>query len=427
MALRDRLLELTEVHQLPGVADLIRTFGHQELLEADVAVPTLEPAAPELTDLLQQIARRGFDPALVPALLGHFEGRPLERGVVAWDILCSTAWPQAGSDELFNELRQAAEAIDAISATPEARCFDFNRDPSTELIARYAAAAVKDPIEEAKRNGIGAIDQLLKKGGRASEMIQSEPFRQGVTSLGRLYAHAHLPSLASLYFDYAIRALGHREALPLLCESMFDARAAERIPRDAIVKSSAVSDAEWLDFSEYMLYRTHEGLGASIKAYGILETNRKNRGEGHTPTARFTIMQGYLAPLFGDAPPPFPQVDEIAQHNELWQLAWAVRIAASANTNPRDSGAPLEAASDFVARFGHDWRAWYHAFRTASQTHGAEVPWKLAAVRAIGQEIVSLPHEPNAWKGLVLLTADDDSVNVVLEEIDEHLYDQSEY
>lgn len=425
MTLRDRLLELTEVHQLPGVADLIRTFGHRDLLDGAVDPPALPPPAPELTDLLQQVARRGFDPALVPALLRHFEGRPLERGVVAWDILCSTAWPQA-EDDLFGELREAAEAIDEISATPEARCFDFNRYPSTELIVHYAADAVKDPIEEAKRNGIGAIDQLLKKGGRAGDMIKSEPFRAGLTSLGRLYAHAHLPSLASLYFDYAIRALGHREALPLLCETMFDARAAERIPRDAIVKGN-VTDAEWIDFSEYMLYRTHEGLGASIKAYGILETNRQNRGAAHVPTARFTIMQGYLAPLFGDAPPPFPQVDEIAQHNELWQLAWAVRIAASAHTSERDSGAPLEAASDFVARFGHDWRAWYHAFRTATQTHGADIPWKLAAVRAVGQEIVSLPHEPNAWKGLVLLTADDDSVNEVIEEIDEHLYDQSEF
>lgn len=426
MTLRERLLRLTEVHQVPGVADLFQTFGHPDLLDGAVTEPAaLERPAPELTDLLQQIARRGFDPLLVPALLGHFEGRPLERGVVAWDILCGTVCAQA-EGKLLGELRAAAEAIDEISAIPTARCFDLNRYPSTELIVHYAAGAVKDPIEEMKRNGLGAIDQLLHKGGRAAESVKRETFRAGLTSLGRLYAHAHLPSLATLYFDYAIRALGHRDVLPLLCETMFDAGATERIPRDAIVKGN-VSDEEWIDFTEYLIYRTHEGLGSSITAYGILETNRRNRGASHVPTARFTIMQGHLAPLFGDAPPPLARVDEIAQRNELWKLAWAVRIAASAHSSERDSGAPLDAAHDFVARFGHDWRAWYHAFRTASHRHGADTPWKLASVRAIGHEILSLPHEPNAWKGLVLLIADEHDVNVVLEEIDAYLYDQSEF
>lgn len=422
--IKSELLAVADELGLSATAETLRQFQVTAPFDRDATPVAPEAPSSDLPGLLVQLTRRGLDPRLVPTLLGHFEGRPLEKGLVAWDVLCGSLWP-SGEDELFAELREAAEAIGEVSGSPQATCVDFNQHPSRALLERHALAAVQDPIEEAKRNGLGAIERLRQQGGKATETVLGLPFRQGLTSLGQLLAQAHLPSLASLYLDYVVRVLGHGAAVPLLCETMLDERASARIPAD-LIKQSDQSPEDWADFLEYLLYRSHDASGNSVKAYGVLETNRKNRG-ATPPTDRFVVVRGLLAPEFDDPPPPFEQIDRIAQGHQLWRLAWSVRMASSAAESELASLRPLEVAEDFVRRFGHQWKSWYHAFRVATRVHGGGVPWKIAACASVGQEVLALPHDPHAWKALVLLTAEDDSVNETVEEIDEQLVDQTDF
>ena len=400
--IKSELLTAADALGLSATAETLRQFQVPAPFEREAAVVAPEAPASDLPGLLVQLARRGLDPRLVPSLLGHFEGRPLEKGLVAWDVLCGSLWP-ADEDDVFDELREAAEAIDEVSGSPQATCVDFNQHTSTALLERHALAAVKDPLEEAKRNGLGAIEKLRQQGGKASDTVTGLAFRQGLTSLGQLLAQAHLPSLATLYLDYVVRVLGHGAAVPLLCEVMLDERASDRIPSD-LIKQSDQPPEEWADFLEYLLYRSYDASGNSVKAYGVLETNRKNRG-ATPPTDRFVVVQSLLAPEFDDPVPPFARLDGIAQRHELWARAWGARMTAAAQDAPRDSLHPLAVAEDYVRRFGHHWPSWYHAFRVTTRVHGGGVPWKIAACASVGQEVLTLPHDPHAWKALVLLTA----------------------
>src|ERR1041385_428909 len=52
-----------------------------------------EPVAGDIKRILGQMARRGSDPELVRALWAKLDGRPLERALVAIDVLAQALWP----------------------------------------------------------------------------------------------------------------------------------------------------------------------------------------------------------------------------------------------------------------------------------------------------------------------------------------------
>src|SRR5262249_2566713 len=119
-----------------------------------------------------------------------------------------------------------------------------------------------------------AVLALLADEGDA--LVRSPEVLASIDAFARLLALAHLPTLASVYFDFLSTTLGQRAAALALCEVLFDAEAALFIPGDAIRKGD-VPDAELNDVAEYLTYRSYLAVGDASQAHELLESNLRQR------------------------------------------------------------------------------------------------------------------------------------------------------
>lgn len=116
------LAELAAARALPEAAALLSRSPAAPLFDAR-RVPMdprlVEPPHARPKNLLGQLARRGLDPTLVRALWSWLAARPLERALVAWDVLNGALLP--AGDPFVDELRAAARPL-AARLPPPGRC-----------------------------------------------------------------------------------------------------------------------------------------------------------------------------------------------------------------------------------------------------------------------------------------------------------------
>ena len=399
------LATLARARGLSETAKILDGFAAPQLLDARrlPADPRLvEPPHESHKRILPQLARRGLDPALVRALWKWLDGRPLERALVAVDVLGRSLMPSG--DPFAGELALAAATLGALRPPPGSTAIDLNEHPAASLIARFArdpGASGRVVAELGVRSydfDLGALDALAE---RRHELVASDATHESIRAFGKLLSLARLPTLASLYLDWVSRPLGYRRAAMDLCETLFDAGEPRKIPGDAI-RPGDFKDADVEDAAAYLVCRIHTSLGQMQDGWQICEQNWKKRDRKlGPPRDRLLVARAHLGTIAGARPATLEAVGAACKRDLAWRYGAHVRAVVAAAQLAPNSKEPLQLAHDYVTGFGNDLGFW----RELVSVVPPSAPLRADALAVLTREALALPHEPAVWQALTLLIA----------------------
>ena len=372
------------------------------------------PPATDLKRLFGQMARRGHDPELVRAMWSLLERRPLERALVAIDVLAQAIW--ARNEPLVAELRAVAGTLGTTRPRGDDIAIDLNAHPATQLIAQHArrpeiaASATVDLLVLAYEHHLGALDELHRRG---DALISQSGTCESIQSFARLAALARLPTLASVYLDWLVRGVGWRVPVLDLCETLFDAGVAQKIPGNAIQQGD-VPENELRDTAEYLVYRAHISLGDLDTANALLSQNMEQRPRwGGSPSLRLDVVRGHMGTLYGHSNDVgLPRMEIACTQDRLWRYGAKVRAIVAAGRTPSRA---LEMFHAYIGGFGNDYDMTFSVISLAPE------PVKRDVARILAREAFYLPHEPSVWKLLGVLAGAD----AVAAEIDARVRSQT--
>ncbi len=382
-----------------------------QLAPADARL--VEPAGADIKRILGQMARRGGDPRLVAALWAKLDGRPLERALVAVDVLAQAiASPR---EPLLAELRAAASLLDEARAAGEVGV-ELNGHPACELIARHArplvaGAATAELLARSYEQHLGALDELRARG---DELLARPAARESVLAFARLAALARLPTLASVYLDWLVRGLGWRTPVLELCEALCDAGVPHKLPADAIDPRD-VPEVERADLADYVAYRAHLGVGDSDTANALLMQRATERPRWtRSPPLRNDVVRAHLGVLYGHGKElPLARVEAACAQEPLWRYGAKVRAIVAAERAPTRA---VDLFHAYLGSFGNDLDTGFAVISLAPEAVKRDV------ARLLCREAFFLPHEPAPWKLLGALAGVGE---VIAAEIDARLMAQS--
>ncbi|HTL34385.1 MAG TPA: hypothetical protein VL326_14760 [Kofleriaceae bacterium] len=351
----------------------------------------VEPVADDIKRIFGQMTRRGCDPVLVTALWNKLGRRPLERALVAVDVLASSIWPT--NDPLLPELRAAAKSLASARPPVGELGIDLNKFSATELMNRHAlllelsGSSTPDLLALAYEHNLSAFLELRRRGDK---LFDQEPTRDSIHAYARLVALAHLPTLASVYMDWLVRDLGYRPPMLDLCEVLFDAGVAQKIPGDAI-QPSDFPEAEGRDIGEYVLYRAHISVGDLDRASGLMVHNAEQRPRwGRPSSSRLDVVRAHLGTLYGHSEDiTLQRVEAACSDDRTWRYGAKVRAIVAAKRQPTRA---FEMVHGYVAGFGNDYETLLTVLSIGPEALKRDV------ARIIVREAFYLPHEPSVWK-----------------------------
>lgn len=354
-----------------------------------------EPAAGDIKRILGQMARRGSDPKLVAALWAKLDGRPLERALVAVDVLAQAIW--SPREPLLAELRAAATTLGAARPPGGELGVDLNVHEARALMERHARrpelgqASTVELLAHACEHHLGALDELSR---RDDDLLTRPATKDSIHAFARLAALARLPTLASIYFDWLVRGLGWRVPAVDLCEALFDAGVAAKIPGTAI-QPGDVPELEQRDLAEYCLYRAHLGVGDSDTANALLVHNMAQRPRWiRPPSLRVDVVRAHLGILYGHGDVTLDRVEAACAQDPLWRYGAKVRTIVAAKSAPARA---VELFHAYLAGFGNDFDSSLAVVSLVPESVKRDV------ARILCREAYYLPHEPAPWKLLGLL------------------------
>lgn len=376
----------------------------------------VEAPATDLKRLFAQMARRGNEPALVRAVFGALERRPLERALVAVDVLAQAIWPT--SEPLLDELRTAARSLGPPRPKPGAIGIDLNAHSATYLIDQHArrpeiaAAATADLLVLAYEHHLGALGELHRRG---DTLISQSATCESIHAFARLAALAHLPTLASVYLDWLVRSVGWRVPVLDLCDTLFDAGVPQYIPGTAIQQGD-VPENELRDTAEYLVYRAHLSLGDYDTANALLSQNMEQRPRWiGSPALRLDTVRGHLGSLFGHSNDVgLPRIEIACTQDRLWRYGAKVRAIVATTRQPSRA---IEMIHAYIAGFGNDYDTIFSVISLGPEQLKRDV------ARILAREAYYLPHEPSVWKLIGALAGKRTQVD---SEIDARLRAQSQ-
>lgn len=372
----------------------------------------IEAPGSDAKRLLGQMARRGNDPRLVRALWATLAGRPLEQALVAVDVLAQAIWsPQ---DALLGELREAAALLGDARTAGEVG-IDLNAHPASSLIGPHLrepeSASTVELLARTYIQDLGALEVLRRRG---DDLLARLPTRESLHAFARLAALARLPTLASVYCDWLVRGLGWPVPMVDLCETLFDAGVAHKIPGDAI-DPTAVPEHEQQDLAEYLLYRSHLGVGDPDSANAlVVKTTAERPRWTRSPGIRNEVVRAHLGTLYDHGRDvPLARIEAACAQDPLWRYGAQVRAIVAADRAPLRA---LDLFHTYLGSFGNDFDTTLDVISIAPE------PVKRDVARILCREAFFLPHEPAPWKLLGVLFGVEEPI---ADEIDARLSAQS--
>lgn len=353
-----------------------------------------EPVAGDIKRILGQMARRGSDPALVGALWARLDGRPLERALVAIDVLAQAIWPPG--EPLLAELRAAASTLGKARPPSGELGIDLNAHDAQAMIRHARSpelgrATTVELLAQSYQMHLGALDELLR---RDDDLLAHRATRDSVHAFARLAALARLPTLASIYFDWLVRGLGWRVPALDLCETLFDAGVAHKLPGTAI-QPGDVAERDQRDVVAYCVYRAHLGVGDSDTANALLVHDMAQRPRWtRPPSLRVDVVRAHLGTLYGHGDVTLARVEAACAEEPLWRYGAQVRAILAARRVPARA---LELFHGYIASFGNDLDSSSIVLSLVPEDIKRDV------ARVLCREACYLPHEPAPWKLLGLL------------------------
>lgn len=390
------LISLAESRGFEGIARALPK------LDAELTIPTqgypdvdTSPGA-DIPTLLGQLVRRGLQRPLVEALLQQFDGRPLERALIAWDVLAGAVIPEWEGSYIAT-LRTAAES--AVEILPAPGELGAKTDLAYDAIIRrlWRMAPSLSPDEAADRIAVHDIAAYESVRATALEELRSSGVLTDLRNFSKLLSLAHLPTIASFYARYAQTCLGESAASEDLVEILCDADAGDRLPRELFADDGSPVNA----LAAYAALRTLISSGAPDTAFGLLG---ERFGGGRRPRAdtlddRLALVYAELSADIGEANVPPERLARITTSARLWRYALRVVSTVVLRQSSPDSPLPLQSVRTFLTGFGNDYRFWRGVIVRPSM----DQPWFGAAIGSLLSETVALPHDRACWRSLEYL------------------------
>jgi hypothetical protein len=381
------------------VGDLIaaRRFPAEAAADAGLC----NPIATEPTAAMQQMVRRGLESRLAQPILGWLATRPVELGLLSWDVL-SGSLLGPGEDALLQTLRDNARRVRAV--LPEAGA-QYTRGDIGALVTsltaeRWAKASEDDVLAGVTVRDLGALDELRRRGMVA-------PLADKILPAFRAYARAlhfaHLPTLASAYLTYLFRVLDDRGALPDLCEVLLDVGGVDALPeQDEILGGTTVADIELLGYvgirAAIATEHTREYLKQLEASPDKIDYTHADPDKVSRQMPRAQVAHAELMLKENGPPVPYEILQKIIAAAGPWRYGLRVLATAAAAKFGR-SDEPLGIVDTFVAGFGNDFKLWYLVNLNAP----AETTWMDKFVARLIRELTYLPHEIGAWSGFAMM------------------------
>jgi len=404
------IVEVARSRGLSVCAELLAKAAFPEDAPADAALAA--PLASQPLDALEQLPRRGLDPGLVAVLLPWFEGRPLELGLFAWDVLCrSVLGPE--HQALAEQLRGYARAIQPILPAPGANFAGFVQQTSQQAVEAYAApgyrAASDDGLDDSVlKRALGALDEIRRRHGAEVLLKTTVP---ETTRQFALFLHlAHLSTLASFYLDYLWNGLGYQAALADLIEVLLDVGARTALPEiDRVMGGKTLAEVElagYMTARQEMIAGRHKSVYEQIHAATRDEDYRTGALEELLKFPRSHVVYAQCALELGRHPVPFALLNKIAEQSPHWRYAHRARVIAAASLADPADPSVLQLVEQFLGRFGNEFGLW-----NLTDRYGAkEAVWRTGLRRLLAREAKALPHDWSLWEGAARLLQSTDAV-----------------
>jgi hypothetical protein len=398
---------------LPRCAELI-TDALPAPAPADAGLTA--PLATESGDIINQLRRRGLDPELIRRLLPFFDERPLEAGLIAWDVLCSTLLTPE-EDPLRAELLERARKVKSVLAGPASPFTYFTGQTSQGLVESLASPPFESlPVEKLpdamSRRALGPLDVLRRRIG--AEEILKAPFVEATREFAYQLHLCHLSTLASFYLNYLWTAFNYAPALDSWVEVMLDVGAGNALP-DTVTLAGDPDDPTRMDFYGYV----HTRREMAKNEYNALWEDMKKLRIDYSlapekySSARIPLIHAAVGLEMLERPVPFPIIDAIANTHPSWRYAHLVRLGYTSAISSADSDAPLAAVDQFLVGFGNDLQLWFQSSHFAPRN----AKWTSSLRSRLVRELTTLPHDWAAWAGLAGPLGDQDVIGEILDRL----------
>jgi hypothetical protein len=374
----------------------------------------LRQGAPHgVPQIIGQLVRRGLQPSAIAALREEWSARPLERSLLAWDVLNGAVLSDRA---LAEELRDEARLVGAV--LPEAGKAVVLRRPE-ELDQLVRAIAVPG-LEDLSSDELTAGDPPLG-GLRVGGVVPDKTLFELTRQYARLLHRAHLPTLASfrladLYFHHH-----YEPALRDLVEVLLDQESTD-------VESwiaHAPANAEAIELATYARLRSlnnrdewDEALTFADAHRAALDAMKLPPARGAQVNPRPTLAYAEAALRAGKPTVSFEHVAAITNVDAPWRYAFRVLLTYSATRIKDAKFVSLLAAH--IEKFGNDLHVWYDPMAVAPD----DIHWGQGFVALLAREGQALRHNPDVWKAAALLLADENG-NDGVDEVDARLRKQA--
>ena len=350
----------------------------------------VEKPAKDIKRLFGQMARRGHAPSLVAALHAKLENRPLERALVAHDVLAQSLW--SPRDPLLAKLRADAETLGNVRPPAGEIGIDLNAHPATVLLERFARApeieraSDTELLAHAYDQHLGVFDELYRRG---DDLLARQPTRDSIQAFARLASLARLPTLASVYLDFLLRGLLTPEVALDLCETLFDAGVPHKIPGSAL-QPGDMSEREKVDVASYCTFRAHIAVGDTDTANALLVQNTEQRSRwAGAPSLRVDVVSAHLGLLYNHGETSLARVEAACTSEPLWRYAATVRSIVAAKRAPTRARDLWHA---YLHGFGNDFDSTLIVISLVPEAVKRDV------AKILCREAFYLPHEPAPWR-----------------------------
>ena len=390
------LAELARSTGLPACGRVIAGYGTLPAPSAADASLS-QPAARDVGQTIAQLVRRGLQPSAIATLRQAWQGRPLERGLLAWDVLNGAL---LSDRSLVEELRDDARLVGAVLPEP-GHGFVLHRPEEIEqLMDAIATPAVRDLSRDELTTSIPPFGALRADGVTPDQMLLDV-----IRQYARLLHRAHLPTLASFCLADLYHHHHYQPALRDLVEVLLD--------QEATDVDSWLSDAHGEDAVELATYVRLRGLNNREQwdeALQFADAHRAALESLELPPAkaahvnpRPTLAYAEAALRRGRQAVSYEHVAAIAGVEPAWRYAFRVMLTYAATRIKDPSFVTLLAT--YVEKFGNDVHAWYDTMAVAAD----DVHWGPKLPGLLTREVLALPHDPAVWKSAVYMLGEDNA------------------
>jgi len=359
-------------------------------MEPDAYQRLQVPEGAPVDAILKLLPRRGLDPRIASRLLDAFPMRPVERALLAWDVLTGSLLG-ADDGEIFT---RAAEALAPLKAFGPARPAAVPRDKIIEL-----ALAV---------HGQDDADPTLPSLGSLTGAPSAEVIAAALPWAKRL-SRAHLPSLGLAFAQLLWTRTQSPEALDVLLEIAIDHRLIDAVPL------MAGEDKRSLEQQTYFLVRERLAAGDPDAAKVMLAAVVSQPERADSTVLPLMLASLQLSLTRPELPNPIfeKSAEEALAGDPHWLYAASLRDVLGLRREPERSAQILDF---FISDFGNHPPLWAEAARQTAQ--------RAPVLAVLSRELRYQVHDPNAWRGFTHFVDTAEVRQWLTEEIEERLASQ---